>query len=118
MLREREADVVAGAIATTRRRRGRLAGRTIFVLCRKRESLRLVARALERHRVGHSAVEETALAETPEAQDLIALLDALVSTGHRLSLARALRSPIFGASDADLLALAAAAAPWRLVAAR
>ena len=49
------------------------------------------------------------LAETPEAQDLIALLDVLVSTGHDLSLARALRSPLFGATDLDLLAIRAQA---------
>jgi len=42
----------------------------------------------------------------PEARDMVALLDALVSTTHRLSLAQALRSPLFGASDADLIALA------------
>ena len=75
------------------------------MLCRKRQSLRLVALALERRHVGHSAVEDAMLAETPEAQDLIALLDVLVSTGHDLSLARALRSPLFGASDLDLLAI-------------
>ena len=57
------------------------------------------------------------LAETPEAQDLIALLDVLVSTGHDLSLARALRSPLFGATDLDLLAIRAQVADgaswWR-----
>jgi ATP-dependent helicase/nuclease subunit A len=41
----------------------------------------------------------------------------LVSTGHDLSLARALRSPLFGASDLDLLAIRAQAAEgaswWR-----
>ena len=57
------------------------------------------------------------LAETPEAQDLIALLDAARLAGHDLSLARALRSPLFGASDLDLLAIRAQAAEgaswWR-----
>lgn len=37
---------------------------------------------------------------------MLALLDALVSPSHDLSLARALKSPVFGASDADLTALA------------
>ena len=115
VLREREAEAVAAAVM------GEIASGTraeeIYVLCRKRQSLRLVADALERRHVGHSAVEDAMLAETPEAQDLIALLDALVSTGHDLSLARALRSPLFGASDLDLLALRARAAEgaswWR-----
>ena len=104
VLREREAEVVAAAVGA-HVASGTAAG-DVFVLCRKRESLRLVAAALERHRVGHSAVEATALAATPEAQDLLAIVDVLVSTGHRLSLARALRSPVFGVSDTDLIALA------------
>jgi len=106
VLREREAATVARRIVAM------LAGGAspgdVFVLCRKRETLRLVAAALEREHVAHSAVEDTTLASTPEAQDLIALLDAIVSPAHRLSLARALRSPLFGATDDDLLALAAA----------
>ena len=115
VLREREAEAVADAVMAE------IAGGSrpdaIYVLCRKRQSLRLVAHALERRHVGHSAVEDAMLAETPEAQDLIALLDALVSTGHDLSLARALRSPLFGATDFDLLAIRAQAAEsaswWR-----
>ncbi len=55
--------------------------------------LRLVAAALERAHVAHSAVEDTTLASTPEAQDLIAVLDAVVSPAHRLSLARVLAQP-------------------------
>ena len=111
VLREREAEAVATAV------RQRVDAGTdpgaIFVLCRKRQSLRLAATALERQHLVHTAVEESALAATTEAQDLIALLDALVSPAHRLSLARALRSPAFGASDADLLAIAAEAGDER-----
>ena len=121
VVREREAARVARHVAAV------LAGgappREVFVLCRKRETLRLVATALEREQIAHSAVEDTALAETTEAQDLIAVLDAIVSPTHRLSLARALRSPLFGASDDDLLGLSAAALAagdrdwWRALAA-
>jgi ATP-dependent helicase/nuclease subunit A len=121
VLREREAATVGERVVAL------LAHGTapdaIFVLCRKRETLRLVAAALEREHVAHSAVEDTALAATPEAQDLIAVLDAIVSPAHRLSLARALRSPLFAASDDDLFALAAAASAagdgdwWRALAA-
>ena len=115
VLREREAEAVAEAV-TAEIATGTRAD-AIYILCRKRQSLRLVAHALELRHVGHSAVEDALLAETPEAQDLIALLDVLVSTGHDLSLARALRSPLFGASDHDLLALRARAAEgaswWR-----
>ncbi len=106
VLREREAATVAAALAELVA--AGTAGETL-VLCRKRESLRLVATALEAEGVAHGAVEDAVLGAAPEAQDLIALLDALVSPAHRLSLARALRSPLFGASDADLLAIAEAA---------
>jgi len=105
VLREREASCVAEAV------RDLLAGSAqrpgdIYVLCRKRESLRHVAQALRHLDIPHAAPEETPLMEAPEARDLIALLDALVSPTHRLSLAQALRSPLFGASDDELIALA------------
>ncbi|MES1162677.1 MAG: 3'-5' exonuclease, partial [Rhizobacter sp.] len=84
------------------------------MLSRKRESLRLAAQALRRVDVPYAAPEDTLLMDAPEARDMVALLDALVSTTHRLSLAQALRSPLFGASDADLIALAerAVAGDW------
>ena len=89
----------------------------VMVLCRKRAPLRLLAEALKQSHVPHVAVDEASLIEATEAQDLVALLDALVSPQHRLSLARALRSPLFDAADDDLLALAQRAAAdgdwWR-----
>ena len=109
VLREREAALVAQAV------HGLVASQTlrpaeIFVLSRKRESLRLVAQALRRLQLPYAAVEDTLLMDAPEARDLVALLDVLVSTTHRLSLAQVLRSPLFGASDDDLIALAVCAA--------
>ncbi len=118
VLREREAALVAAGVrsllaepagdtagdATTA-----LAARDILILSRKRESLRLVAQALRRLHVPYAAVEDFELVVAPEARDLIAVLDVLVSPRHRLSLAQALRSPLFGATDDDLLALARSA---------
>jgi ATP-dependent helicase/nuclease subunit A len=115
VLREREEAQVAQAIRTLVAVEG-LAPGDIFVLSRKRQSLRLVAQALCAQRVPYAAVEDTTLMEAPEARDLVALLDALVSPRHRLSLAQALRSPLFGAGDDDLVALAQRAAHgdwWR-----
>ncbi len=105
VLREQEAALVARAVHTL------VAGQQlrpaeIFVLSRKRQSLRLVADALRQLHVPHAAAEDYELMSAPEAQDLVALLDCLVAPQHRLSLARALRSPVFGASDDDLVALA------------
>ncbi|MBX9793650.1 MAG: DNA helicase UvrD, partial [Burkholderiaceae bacterium] len=85
----------------------------IQVLCRKRESLRLAAAALESLGVPCAAVEEAALFDAPEVRDLVAVLDVLASPGHALSLAQALKSPIFGCSDADLVQLASAVAAAR-----
>ncbi len=105
VLREQEAALVAQAVlALVTQERMRPAD--IFVLSRKRQSLRLVAQALRRVHVPYVAIEDVGLLAAPEARDLVALLDVLVSPRHALSLAQALRSPLFGASDADLIALA------------
>jgi len=106
-LREPEARRVAEAVAALLARDH--APGDIYVLCRKRESLRLVAERLAALHVPYAAAEEQLLLDAPEARDLLALLDALVSPRHALSLAHALRSPLFGADDEDLLALADAA---------
>ncbi len=105
----------------SRRRRGRRRGRgracasrprragEIYVLCRKRESLRLVADAL-RARPCRSPRPRTPLLEAPEARDLVAR-----ARRARLAAAHACRSrtpcavPLFGATDDDLVALAHAA---------
>ena len=105
VLREQEAARVAQAIRALIANDGVVPGE-IFVLSRKRQSLRLVAQALRRANVPYAAAEESALMDAPEARDLVALLDALVSPRHKLSLAQALRSPLFAASDEDLIALA------------
>jgi ATP-dependent helicase/nuclease subunit A len=108
VLREAEARQVAHAVAALLRDDGIGAGE-VMVLCRKRESLQLAAEALQALHIPCTAPQDVALAAAPEVRDLIALLDVLASPGHGLSLAQALKSPLFGASDADLLALSQAA---------
>ncbi|MET0518988.1 MAG: UvrD-helicase domain-containing protein, partial [Burkholderiaceae bacterium] len=83
-----------------------LAPGEIFVLARKREPLRVLAQALKAAGVPHAAPEDQALLDAPDVRDLLALLDVLASPGHNLSLAHALRSPLLGASEGDLLELA------------
>jgi len=78
----------------------------IFVLARKREGLRVLAQTLKALGLPHVAPEEQLLLDSPDVRDLLALLDALASPGHNLSLAHALRSPLFGAAESDLLLLA------------
>jgi len=78
----------------------------VMVLARKRD--RLAAMEAELRALGIPALqpEKTDLGEAPEVQDLVALLDALVSPAHDLSLARALKSPLFGLDDAALVEIA------------
>lgn len=91
----------------------------VMVLARRRERLSALEAELRALHIPTQQPEKTDLCEAPEVQDVAALLDALVSPGHDLSLARALRSPIFGCTDQDLVTLAtrarAADAPrsWR-----
>jgi ATP-dependent helicase/nuclease subunit A len=89
----------------------------VFVLARKRAPLLHVAQALRDLGIPFSTPAEQALADLPEVRDVIALLDALVSPRHDLSLAHALRSPVFGADDGDLQALALAVREGRSAAA-
>ncbi len=77
----------------------------VMVLARKRERLGLMQAELAALHIPAQQPEKTELADMPEVQDLVALLDVLVSPTHDLSLARALKSPIFGISDADLVQL-------------
>jgi len=78
----------------------------IMVLARKRD--RLSAMETELRALGIPALqpEKAELGEAPEVQDLVALLDVLVSPTHDLSLARALKSPLFGLPDEALIEIA------------
>lgn len=105
-LRRHEARAVAAAIRATIAM-GTPPGE-IMVLSRKRDPLRLLAEELRMHGVPFAAPEALALAEQPEVSDLLALLSFLVMPADSLSLAQALKSPIFGAADDDLVILAAA----------
>ena len=104
--REAEAERIAACIGDLLAEGGTQPGE-IFVLARKREGLRVLAQVLKGQGIAHAAPEDMALLDAPDVRDLLALLDALASSGHQLSLAHALSSPLFGASEADLLWLAA-----------
>ena len=105
VLREAEAGEVARAVQSLIQHEG-VRPEQILVLARKRSVLARAADALAALHLPHVAPEELRLADLPEVQDLLAVLDVLASNGQALSLARALKSPLFGASDADLLTLA------------
>ncbi len=100
--RAAEAAQVAAAVAALLHEHGLQAGE-VMVLSRTRATLGAVASALAARGLPHVLAEPLKLHETPEALDLVALLDVLASPGHDLALARALKSPLLGATDADLL---------------
>jgi ATP-dependent helicase/nuclease subunit A len=78
----------------------------VMVLARRRERLAAMEDELRTLHIPAQQPEKTDLCEAPEVQDLAALLDVLVSPGHDLSLARALRSPLFDCGDDALVAVA------------
>ncbi len=94
------ADWIANALAG-----GREPG-SIMVLARQRERLARMAEQLRQRGIGFDQPERSQLRDSPAARDMVALIDVLVSPAHDLSLAQALRSPLFGWTDAQLMALA------------
>ena len=82
--------------------------RDIMLLTRMRTHLRVYEDALKRAGIPFLTSRKGGLLETLEARDLSALLEFLVLPYADLKLAQVLRSPLFSASDHDLLALAQA----------
>jgi ATP-dependent helicase/nuclease subunit A len=105
VLKQLEAEHCAAAIAHAIEHEGRVPG-DIFVLARRRANLVLVAKALAHRGIAHAAPENTLLVETPEARDLMAVMQCVVTPGQDLALAHALKTPALGASDQVLMALA------------
>jgi ATP-dependent helicase/nuclease subunit A len=101
------ADWIAAEVAA-----GRLQADNIMVLARRRERLGWMHQALLARGIPSEQPEKLELAEAPAVQDVIALLDVLVSQRHHLSLARALKSPLFGWSDALLSQVARLRQRW------
>jgi ATP-dependent helicase/nuclease subunit A len=101
---------IAGAVAQGRE------PSDVMVLSRRRAGLGPLQDALRALGVAAQIGEKTGLIDCCEVLDIVALLDALVSPRHDLSLARALRSPLFDVPDQALVDLAvrqrATRLPW------
>ena len=82
--------------------------RDVMVLSRKRAGLLPLQNELRQLNIAAQIGEKTDLIDCCEVQDVVALLDVLVSPQHDLSLARVLKSPIFGLGDEALVQLALA----------
>jgi len=78
----------------------------IMVLSRKRSRLAVMQDELRALHIAVQQPEKNDLYDAPEVQDLVALLDVLVSPAHDLSLARTLKSPLFSVGDEGLVQLA------------
>lgn len=81
---------------------------SFLVLARKRDTLRYMQQALAEQGVPASIAQKQRMADAPEVQDVVALLDVLLSPTHDISLAQVLKSPLFGLDDAQLAAMALA----------
>ena len=101
------ADWVASEIAL-----GRVKADDVMVLSRRRERLGWMHAALLERGIASEQPEKLDLCEAPAVQDVVALLDVLVSPRHDLSLARALKSPLFGWGDDALAQLARLRLRW------
>ncbi len=75
----------------------------ILVLARKNKLLEVMREALNNYGINCQLNEKNTLADVPEVQDIVALIDVLISPQHNISLARALKSPLFLATDTDLV---------------
>jgi ATP-dependent helicase/nuclease subunit A len=88
--------------------RAQLKPADVMVLSRKRAGLTPLQTELRKLHIAAQIGEKTELIDCCEVLDMVALLDVLVSPQHDLSLARVLKSPIFGMDDATLVQLALA----------
>ena len=80
--------------------------RDIMILVKRRTHLAIYEQQLRGAAIPFVTSRQGGLLATLEAQDMAALLEFIVSPFADLRLAHALRSPIFGCSDEDLIAVA------------
>jgi ATP-dependent helicase/nuclease subunit A len=85
---------------------GGLKPEDVMVLSRKRAGLLPLQDELRALHIPAVVGEKTALIDCCEVQDMVALLDVLVSPQHDLSMARVLKSPLFGLDDDALVQIA------------
>ena len=85
-----------------------LQAKNIMVLARRRAGLLPLQAELRALNIPAQIGEKTPLIECCEVLDVVALLDVLVSPQHDMSMARALRSPLFNLGDDALVELALA----------
>ncbi|MGI9606571.1 MAG: UvrD-helicase domain-containing protein [Acidimicrobiales bacterium] len=86
----------------------------ITILLPTRTSLTQLTTALDQRRIAYRADTGTLVYETQEVRDLVSVLRAVDDPTDGVALVAALRSPLYGCADDDLLAWAEAGADWSL----
>ena len=87
--------------------------RDIMILVRSRTHLAIYEQALKAAQIPFVSSRQGGLLDTLEADDLLALLEFLITPFADLRLAQVLRSPLFACTDADLMLLAQQGeGPW------
>jgi ATP-dependent helicase/nuclease subunit A len=76
-----------------------------LILLRSRTHLAQIERAFRATGIPCDSPRQGGLLRTLEAEDMVTLLSVLITPGDDLALAQVLRSPIYGLTDEDLLAL-------------
>lgn len=84
----------------------------IIILLRRRTHAEAYERALRTAGIPYLGAARGALLESLEIRDLVALLNVLIVPYDDLSLAQVLRSPLFAASDDDLMQLSRDHGAW------
>ena len=115
--RYREGLAVAAALIAAREAIARETGRLppwaeTMLLVKKRAHLGAYEKALREMGVPFVSDKRGGLLESLEVSDLIALLNFLITPSDDLALAQVLKSPIGGAGDEDLIALATGEGSW------
>jgi len=78
----------------------------IIVLVRNRTHMPAYEKALREAHIPYQSTGKTTLLDSLEVQDIVALLDTLITPYNNLALAGVLRSPLFDCSDEDLMLIA------------
>jgi ATP-dependent helicase/nuclease subunit A len=78
----------------------------IMILMRNRTHIAIYENALKQHGIPYIGSKKGGLLDNIEIQDLSCLLNTLMTPFNNLALAQVLKSPIFSATDEDLILLA------------
>ncbi|MBW3537135.1 MAG: UvrD-helicase domain-containing protein, partial [Actinobacteria bacterium] len=86
----------------------------VAVLLPTRASLEYIERAFEDEKIPYRVESASLVWATQEVRDLLSCLRAIDDAGDEVAVVAALRSPILGCSDEDLLEWAQAGGRWRV----